>query len=246
PDSRVFDLHKIPYFCSVPNDRIALAKADAMMRRRILDRLMIDGVTIVDPDHTYIDSRAEIGPDTRILPGTVIEGATVIGEDCVIGPDTHLLGAKIENGSTVLRSFIEQAQVGSHVKVGPFAYLRPGTVIEDGAKVGDFVEIKNSRVGTGSKVPHLTYIGDCTIGKGTNIGAGTITCNYDGKSKHSTVIGDHAFIGSNTNLVAPVKVGDGALIGAGSTITKDVPADSLAIERSHQIIKEGWKPPYRR
>lgn len=229
-----------------PNDRIALAKAEAMMRHRILHRWMLEGVTIVDPEHTYIDSRAKILPDTRILPGTVIEGASVIGEDCIIGPDTHLIDANIEHGSVVLRSVIDQAEVGENVKIGPYAYLRPGTVIENGAKVGDFVEIKNSRVGAGSKVPHLSYIGDCTIGQETNIGAGTITCNYDGKLKHSTTIGNHAFIGSNTNLVAPVKVGDGAVIGAGSTITKDVPADSLAIERSHQIIKEGWKPAHRR
>lgn len=229
-----------------PNDRLALAKVETIMRGQILRQWMQEGVTIVDPSHTYIDSRVKILPDTRILPGTFIEGETVIGEDCVIGPDTHLIDARIGNNCSVFRSVLEQAVIENDVKVGPFAYLRPGAVVENGAKVGDFVEIKNSRIGEGSKVPHLSYIGDCTIGKDTNIGAGTITCNYDGKHKHQTVIGDHAFIGSNTNLVAPVTVGDGATIGAGSTITKNVPADSLAIERSHQFVKEGWKPPHRR
>ena len=229
-----------------PNDRMALAQVDRIMRERILKQLMMEGVTIVDPDSTYIEAEVKIGRDTRILPGTFLQGKTVIGEDCQVGPDSHLTHARVGDGSRVLHSVLEDASVGVNVTIGPYAYLRPGTKIEDNAKVGDFVEIKNSTVGKGSKVPHLSYIGDCTIGEETNIGAGTITCNYDGKSKHATVIGSGVFVGSNTNLVAPVTVGDNATIGAGSTITKDVPARSLAVARSRQFMKEGWLPPHRR
>jgi bifunctional UDP-N-acetylglucosamine pyrophosphorylase/glucosamine-1-phosphate N-acetyltransferase len=229
-----------------PNDRMALAQVDRIMRMRILKHWMIEGVTIVDPDNTYIEPDVTIGQDTRILPGTFLLGKTVIGEDCQVGPDSHLTHARVGDGSRVFRSVLEEAIVGVNVTVGPYAYLRPGTKIEDNAKVGDFVEIKNSTVGKGSKVPHLSYIGDCTIGEQTNIGAGTITCNYDGKSKHATLIGSDVFVGSNTNLVAPVSVGDGATIGAGSTITKDVPAQSLAVARGRQFMKAGWQPPHRR
>ena len=181
-----------------------------------------------------------------ILPGTILEGETEIGADCIIGPFTQLTSVKVGNGTRVSRSVLDHASVGNDVQIGPFAYLRPGTVVEDNVKIGDFVELKNAHIGTGSKVPHLSYLGDSLVGSGTNIGCGTITCNYDGKDKHQTVIGDRVFVGSNTNLVAPVVVGDEATIGAGSTITKDVPAKSLAVARSRQVVKENWLPRYRR
>lgn len=229
-----------------PNDRVVLAMVEGIMRRRILEGWMREGVTIVDPSSTYVDARAVIGSDTCLLPGVVIEGTTRIGDDCRIGPSSHLTNAQVGHGTHIFRSVLEDSKVGNMVNVGPYAYLRPGTMVEDHAKIGDFVEIKNSKVGFGSKVPHLSYIGDCTIGKETNIGAGTITCNYDGKHKHPTIIGDAVFVGSNSNLVAPVTIGDGATIGAGSTITKNIPSGALAVERSTQVIKEGWVPPSRR
>lgn len=229
-----------------PNDRKALAEVEAIMRRRILDHWMLEGVTIVDPATTFIDPKVRIGQDTRILPGTILQGETEIGADCLIGPATQLTEVKVGDGSKISRSVLEHASIGNGVQIGPFAYLRPGTVVEDNVKVGDFVELKNSHIGNGSKIPHLSYIGDSLVGSGVNIGCGTITCNYDGKDKYQTVIGDGVFVGSNTNLVAPVKVGDGATIAAGSTITKDVPANSLAVARGRQIVKEGWIPRYRR
>lgn len=229
-----------------PNDRKALAEVEAIMRRRILDHWMLEGVTIVDPATTFIDPKVRIGQDTRILPGTILQGETEIGADCLIGPATQLTEVKVGDGSKISRSVLEHASIGNGVQIGPFAYLRPGTVVEDNVKVGDFVELKNSHIGNGSKVPHLSYIGDSLVGSGVNIGCGTITCNYDGKDKYQTVIGDGVFVGSNTNLVAPVKVGEGATIAAGSTITKDVPANSLAVARGRQIVKEGWIPRYRR
>ncbi|HHZ20145.1 MAG TPA: bifunctional UDP-N-acetylglucosamine diphosphorylase/glucosamine-1-phosphate N-acetyltransferase GlmU [Firmicutes bacterium] len=229
-----------------PNDRKALAEVEAIMRRRILEHWMLAGVTIADPATTYIDPRVSIGQDTQILPGTILEGETEIGADCIIGPFTQLTSVKVGNGTRVSRSVLDHASVGNDVQIGPFAYLRPGTVVEDNVKIGDFVELKNAHIGTGSKVPHLSYLGDSLVGSGTNIGCGTITCNYDGKDKHQTVIGDRVFVGSNTNLVAPVVVGDEATIGAGSTITKDVPAKSLAVARSRQVVKENWLPRYRR
>lgn len=223
-----------------PNDRKALAETERLLRDSILARWMEEGVTIVDPAATYIDPRVIIGADTRINPGTFLYGETSIGANCLIGPYSELTDCAVGNGSRIRFTVAEGAQIGDGVTVGPYAYLRPGTILETDSKVGDFVEVKNSRVGKGSKVPHLSYIGDCQIGTGVNIGAGTITCNYDGVSKHPTFIKDGAFIGSNTNLVAPVTVGEKALIGAGSTITKDVPDRALGIARSHQINKENW------
>ncbi len=211
------------------NTRVDLAEAERMHRRRINERWMKAGVTIVDPQTTYIDDRAKIAPDTRIWPGSVIQGECRIGTHCDIGPYT----------------VVEDAVVGDHVKAGPFARLRPGTVLMAGARVGNFVEIKKSRVGRGSKVNHLTYIGDTVMGEGVNVGAGTITCNYDGYKKSPTVLGNGVFVGSNTNLVAPVKVGAGAFIAAGSTITRDVPANALGMERSKQINRDGWAKAFR-
>lgn len=212
------------------NNRVDLAEAERAQRRRITERWMREGVTIVDPETTFIDDRAVIAPDTRIWPGTVIQGASVIGANCEVGP----------------YSVLEDATLKDNVKAGPFARLRPGTVLESGARVGNFVEIKKSRVGRGSKVNHLTYIGDTQMGDGVNIGAGTITCNYDGYKKSQTVLGDGVFVGSNTNLVAPVRVGAGTIIGAGSTITKDVESDALALERSKQTVIPGWARAFRK
>jgi bifunctional UDP-N-acetylglucosamine pyrophosphorylase/glucosamine-1-phosphate N-acetyltransferase len=212
------------------NTRIELAQAENEMRQTILRQWMLAGVTIVDPATTYISAEARLSADTTLWPGTIIRGASRIGSGCEIGPYT----------------VIENASVADGVKVGPFARLRPGAVIESGAHIGNFVEIKKSRVGRGSKVNHLAYIGDTTIGAGANIGAGVITCNYDGYRKSPTFIGDGAFIGSNANLVAPVRVGRGAIIGAGSTITKDVAADALGIERAQQLVKKKWAYGFRK
>lgn len=222
------------------NDRRQLAQAERIMRDRVRDRLMAAGVTIVDPATTFIDDGVSVGMDTVIQPFSFLEGSTVVGEDCVIGPGTRLVNADIGDGSNVLQSVIIDSVVGREANIGPYAYIRPGSRIGDKVKVGDFVEIKKSNVGTGSKVPHLSYVGDSEIGSGVNVGAGTVTCNYDGARKWTTVIEDGAFIGSNTNLVAPVKVGRGAYVGAGSTITKDVPPRALGLARGRQTNIADW------
>ncbi|HBT47449.1 MAG TPA: bifunctional UDP-N-acetylglucosamine diphosphorylase/glucosamine-1-phosphate N-acetyltransferase GlmU [Peptococcaceae bacterium] len=221
------------------NDRVQLARAGKILQRRINEGLMLKGVTLVDPDNTYIHAGVEIGRDTVVWPFTFLEGKTRIGSRCVIGPHTGIRDSRIGDETVISYSVVQESTVGSRCQIGPFAYLRPGTVLEDRVKVGDFVEIKASRVGEGSKVPHLTYLGDATVGREVNIGAGTITCNYDGLRKWPTVVGDGAFIGSNTNLVAPVEVGEGSVIGAGSTITEDVPPGALAIGRARQVNLAG-------
>jgi bifunctional UDP-N-acetylglucosamine pyrophosphorylase/glucosamine-1-phosphate N-acetyltransferase len=190
---------------------------------------MREGVTIIDPATTYIDLDAVIHPDTRLWPGTIIQGATRIGSHCEIGPYTILEHAVVKDGA----------------RVGPFARLRSGSVVEENARIGNFVEIKKSVIGQGSKVNHLSYVGDAHVGKDVNVGAGTITCNYDGFSKFPTWLEDGVFVGSNTNLIAPVKVGRGAIIGAGSTITEDVKPDALAVARPRQMAKEGWAKAFR-
>jgi len=222
------------------NNRLELAQAEAVLRRRIVEEWMLAGVTVVDPDTVYIDPEAVLKEDAVILPFTFIRGRSVIGEDACIGPHAEIEDSEIGAGAVVERAVVRGSRVGPGCTVGPFAYLRPGTVLEAGAKVGTFVEIKKSVVGPGSKVPHLTYLGDATVGRDVNIGAGTITCNYDGFGKHPTFIEDGAFIGSNTNLVAPVRIGAGAYTGAGSTITRDVPPGALALERADQRVFEGW------
>ena len=221
------------------NDRIQLAYAEKIMRQRKNRELMVHGVTMLDPDSTFIDAQVEIGPDTVIYPFTIIEGNTRIGSNCVIGPEAHVVDSVIGDEVRVERSKLVECEVGEGCNIGPFAYIRPGTILGRGVKVGDFVEIKKSVIDEGSKVPHLAYVGDAQVGKRVNIGAGTITCNYDGKNKHLTVIEDDAFIGSNTNLVAPVRIGRGAVTGAGSTITKEVPPGALAVERAKQKNIEG-------
>lgn len=222
------------------NSRAQLAEVTKIMNMLKIEQLMADGVTIVDPGTTYIDSDVEVGTDTIILPFTFLLGQTQIGEDCSIGPQTRVVDSCIGNRVSIENSITKNAVVGDDCTVGPFAYLRPETVLASGVKVGDFVEIKKSYIGQGSKVPHLSYIGDTKIGKTVNIGAGTITCNYDGKNKHITEIDDGAFIGSNTNLVAPVHVGQKAVIAAGSTLTKDVPPGSLGVARGKQVNVPNW------
>jgi bifunctional UDP-N-acetylglucosamine pyrophosphorylase/glucosamine-1-phosphate N-acetyltransferase len=228
------------------NSRAELAAASAVMRRRINEVLMEHGVTLVDPDRTYVDVSVKVGPDTLIHPLTFLEGESVIGRDCVIGPSTRVVDSTVGDDVEIQFSVVREATIRSRVIVGPYAHLRPEAVLEEGSKAGTFVEIKNSTVGKGSKVPHLAYVGDAEIGKDANIGAGTITCNFDGFEKHRTVIEDGAFIGSDTMLVAPVRIGKGAVTGAGSAITKDVPAGALAVERSEQKIVEGYAQRRRR
>lgn len=222
------------------NDRCQLALVESVLRRRVLDRLMMSGVTIVDPASTFIDDTVHIGADSIIYPFTFIEGKSKIGENCVIGPSSRLIDVTLGCRVKVQNSVISESRVEDGCNIGPFAYIRPNCVLEKNAKVGDFVELKNTHLGEGSKVPHLSYVGDAEVGPKTNIGAGTITCNYDGVKKSRTIIGAGAFIGSNTNLVAPVEVGDGAVTGAGSTITRDVPPGALGVARDRQKNIEGW------
>jgi len=222
------------------NTRVQLAAAGRILQRRINERHMLDGVTMTDPDLVWIGPAVTIGRDVVIEPMTTIAGATCVGEGAHIGPNTRILDSTIEAGATVEQSIVRGATIGPHAAVGPNAFLRPGTVLESGARAGSFVEVKNSTIGEGSKVPHLSYMGDATIGAGVNVGAGSITCNYDGWEKRRTVIGDGAFIGSDTMLVAPVEIGEGAATGAGSAITKDVPPGALGIGRAEQRNVEGW------
>lgn len=220
------------------NSRRQLAEAEKIVRERILHYWMDEGVTITDPASTFIEAGVALARDVTILPFTFLQGNTRIEEDAVIGPHVLLDSCQCQEGCEISHTVARNAVIGARSTVGPFAYLRPGTHLEENVKIGDFVEIKNSFVGTGSKIPHLSYIGDASVGKAVNIGAGTITCNYDGVKKHSTRIGDNAFIGSNTNLVAPLEIGARAMTGAGSTVTKDVPDDALVVERSQQVVKE--------
>ncbi len=222
------------------NSRRGLAQATAILRRRIVERHMDGGVTFVDPDTAYVDVDVRIGRDTTVLPFTVLEGSTRIGSECVIGPGSRVVDSTVGDGAEVSYSVVRGSKIGRRVSIGPYASLRPGTVIDDDAKAGTFVELKSTRLGRGAKVPHLSYMGDATIGAGANVGAGSITCNYDGVNKHATTIGEGAFIGSDTMLVAPVKVGKRAWTGAGSTITRDVPAGALAVERSEQRVVRGY------
>jgi len=223
------------------NDRKQLAAVAAVQRRRILDRLMESGVTILDPASTYIEDGVTIGPDTTIYPQVVIEGQSSIGSECVIGVGSHVSASSLSDRVTLLPyCVIRESAIEEAATLGPFCHLRPLAQVGAKAKIGNFVELKKSTIGRGSKVPHLSYVGDATIGEGVNVGAGTITCNYDGVNKHETKIGDRAFIGTNTSLVAPVTVGEGAYVGAGSTITKDVPPGALAVGRAQQFVKEGW------
>ena len=222
------------------NSRAQLAQLTALARDAINERLMAEGVTFIDPAQAWIGPDAQIGRDTVVWPQTHLIGACVVGEDCQLGPNTRLTDTRVGDRCAVDETVAVDAVLENDVDCGPRAYLRPGTHMLDGSKAGTHVEIKKSTIGRGSKVPHLSYIGDTTMGEGVNIGAGSITCNYDGKNKNATVIGDRTFIGSDTMMVAPVHIGSDAITGAGGTITKDVPDGALALERTEQRIVEGY------
>ncbi len=228
------------------NSRQDLILANRLMRERICSYLMDGGVTILEPSLTFIGPETSVGEDTVIYPLTFLEGRTRIGKRCEVGPSVKITNSQIGDKVRIYWARVNEASIEDEVEIGPFAHIRPGTVIKKGAKVGTFVEMKKSELGEKSKVPHLSYIGDATIGKDVNVGAGTITCNFDGVEKHPTLIEEGAFIGSDTMLVAPVKIGKRAVTGAGSTITRDVPEDSLALERAEQIIIGDWKRRKRR
>ncbi|HYU58682.1 MAG TPA: bifunctional UDP-N-acetylglucosamine diphosphorylase/glucosamine-1-phosphate N-acetyltransferase GlmU [Actinomycetota bacterium] len=222
------------------NSRAEIARANAVFRRRLNEAHMAAGVSIVDPETAFVDVGVRIGRDATILPFTFLEGDTRVGPGATVGPSTRLVDTTVGAGATVQFTVANGARIGPRATVGPFTYLRPEAVLEEGSKAGTFVEIKASRVGKGSKVPHLSYVGDARIGRGANIGAGTITVNYDGYEKHPTYVGDGARVGSDTMLVAPVRVGRDAFTGAGSAITRDVPPGALAVERSKQVTVRGY------
>jgi bifunctional UDP-N-acetylglucosamine pyrophosphorylase/glucosamine-1-phosphate N-acetyltransferase len=222
------------------------SQAEAILRRRTMERMMARGVRIVDPESTYVDVTVEIGADTIIYPGCIIEGATRIAGGCRIGPWARLRNARVGKNASVIAAFVFESTIDPNVSVGPFAHLRDGARIRDGAQIGNFVEVKKSDIGAGVMAKHLTYVGDAQVGEMTNIGAGCITCNYDGMKKNRTVIGKRCFVGSNTTLIAPLTVEDESYVAAGSTINMRVPAESLAIARSRQINKPGWAAMRRR
>lgn len=222
------------------NDRVALAQAGKIMQQRINEKHMRNGVTIIDPEQTYIDATVVIGQDTVIYPGTMVKGNTVIGTDCIIGPNSEILNCDIGNRTSIRQSVTHDSKIGSDVQIGPFAHIRPQSLIHDEVRIGNFVEIKKTEFGRKSKASHLSYIGDANVGSNVNIGCGSITVNYDGVNKFKTIIKDGAFIGCNSNLVAPVEIGEGAYVAAGSTITDNVPGDSLSIARARQVNKENY------
>ncbi len=222
------------------NDRVQLAELAAELNRRTTEHWMRQGVTIVDPATTWIDSDVTLGADTVLHPGTQLLGATTVGEGATIGPDTTLRNVEVGDGASVVRTHGSDAVVGAGASVGPFAYLRPGAELGARGKIGTFVEVKNATLGEGAKVPHLSYVGDAEIGEGTNIGAGTITANYDGVHKHRTVVGRHARTGSDNVFVAPVTIGDGAFTGAGTIVREDVPPGALAVSSGSQRTIDGW------
>ena len=223
------------------NDRVQLNEAENIMQKRINEYHMRNGVTMRNPESVYIEDGVEIGNDTEICQNVTIKSGTKIGSDCVIGSGSMLDRAVIHDGVDVLSSVILESEVDEGTHVGPFAYIRPNCHVGKEVKVGDFVELKNSNIDDGTKISHLTYIGDSDVGKRVNFGCGTVTCNYDGKKKYRTTIGDDCFVGCNTNFVSPINVGDGVYIAAGSTITEDIPENSLSIARARQVNKEGWK-----
>lgn len=222
------------------NDRAQLQQASELLQKKILYRHMMAGVTIMDPGSTFIDSDVKIGCDTVVYPGTILEGKTEIGEDCIIGPNSRLVDVVAGNNNTINNSVVLDSTLGNDLQIGPFAYIRPESRIGDKVKIGDFVEIKKSVIGSRTKIPHLAYIGDAEIGENTNIACGVITVNYNGAKKSKTIVGNNAFVGCNVNLIAPVSVNDNSYIAAGSTITEDVPEYSMSIARCRQENKEGW------
>ena len=222
------------------NDRVQLAAMRRELNDRVLDSLMRSGVTVVDPASTWVDVTVSVGQDATLEPGTILRGATEVGPLATVGPETQLVDCEVGQAASVVRSHATSARIGAEAQVGPYTFLRPGTVLEAGAKAGAYVEMKNAHVGAGSKVPHLSYVGDAEIGAGTNIGAATVFVNYDGVAKHRTVVGDEVRIGSDTMLVAPVTIGDGAYTAAGSVITEDVPPGALGLGRARQRTVAGW------
>jgi len=236
--NKSFSEDKIQFI--VVNDRVELSRATSEIKDRIINEIMLSGVTVVDPASTYIDVNVSIGEDTTILPNTILEGNTAIGEDCIIGPNSRISNCKIGNNVEVNSSVAIDSTVGDETHIGPFAYLRPGSIVGSNVKIGDFVEIKKSIIGNRTKISHLTYVGDAEIGRNVNIGCGVVVVNYDGKNKNKTIVGDNSFIGCNTNLVSPVVIHNDTYIAAGSTITEDVPENSLAIARQRQVVKQDW------
>jgi len=228
------------------NDRWQLALAEGEMRREILRKHAVSGVTLRSLDSIVIDVDVSIGTDSVIEPGTILLGKTSIGEGCIIGPNSRIGDTSVGAGTTIVSSYLDSAEIGKGVWIGPFAHLRPHSQIGDGAKVGNYVEIKNAQIGEGAKVNHLSYVGDASVGENANIGAGTITCNYNGFAKHRTHIGANAFVGSNSTLVAPVTIGQGSIVAAGSVITHDVPDEAGAFGRARQENKEGWAARWRK
>ncbi len=230
-----------PSECLGVNDRKQMAELGGIMRRRILDRLMAAGVTVIDPANTYVDDTVAVGTDTVLHPGVILEGRTTVGAECIVNTGCHLADATV--GDRVLLKpycVLAASTVEDGAQLGPFCHLRPQSHVGANAKIGNFVELKKSRIGRGSKVPHLSYVGDTQMGEGVNVGAGTITCNYDGAAKHETIIGDRVFVGTNSSLVAPLTIGEGAYVAAGSVITKNVPPGALAVARGRQETREGW------
>ena len=223
-----------------------LQRAGSLCRELLNAQWMSRGVTIVDGANTYIDPRCRIAAGTTLLPGTILRGETVIGADCEIGPNTMIRDCAIGDGCTINSSQLGDSKIDRGTTVGPFAYIRPGCTVGSECRIGDFVELKNSHIGDGTKVSHLTYVGDSDVGSHVNFGCGTVTTNYDGKKKYRCTIGDNVFLGCNTNLVAPVTVESGAYTAAGSTITEDVPADALAVARAHQTVKPHWAEKFRK
>lgn len=222
------------------NDRIQQAAAEKILRKRVLKDIMLEGATIIDPKTTYIEKGVKIGADTVIRPNTHLRGNTVIGANCVIGPDCDILNSTIGDNSQVRYAVLDSIKTETGANIGPYTYMRPGTELAENVKIGGFCEVKNTKVGAGSKIPHLSYIGDAEVGSAVNIGCGCITCNYDGYKKYKTEIGNNAFVGCNVNMVAPVKIADDSYVAAGSTVTEDVPTEALAIARERQRNIEGW------
>lgn len=232
--------------CLGVNNRVQLAQAEQALRSRINRHWMLQGVSILNPEHTYIDEEVQIGQDTVIYPGCTLRGCTEVGANCTLKENTVLEDSVIGENTTITQSIIVKSSVGQGANIGPYAYLRPGTQVGDGCKVGDFVELKKARIGRGTKIPHLTYLGDCRVGENCNIACGVVTANYDGENKFETVLGDECFIGCNVNMVAPVRIGDRAYVAAGSTVTEDVDAGALCIARARQSVKKDWETKYRR
>jgi len=222
------------------NDRVQLALAQKVLNRRIIEEHMRNGVTFLNPDSCIVEYNVSIGRDTIVYPSTILEGNTKIGQNCIIGPNSKITDTIVGNDVTVMNSVTIESMIDDHTKVGPFAYLRPGSQIGKNVKIGDFVEVKKSVIGNDTKISHLTYIGDAEIGENVNIGCGVVTVNYDGQKKHKTIVGDNSFIGCNVNLVSPVEVKPNSYIAAGSTITEEVPEYSLAIARSRQTNIKDW------